>query len=198
MSTHVEGMVVGYPYWFHGDRTDPNPNYYKDLDGNPTTDEGLIGKSVSKGTMEVRLAVSRDGGKTWDRTVSRKAWIPHGAEEDSYDRLVRLDAPPLRMGDEDWFYASGYDGDHGSGAVGVQTEITGTLYTQKHNRYVSLQASDYMPQILITTEPIKVTGDTLQSPRMNYMDNFEASEIVVAGVCCGANLKCKNLQTLTA
>ena len=38
----------------------------------------------------------------------------------------------------------------------------------------------------------------LLSPRMNYMDNFEASEIVVAGVCCGANLKCKNLQTLTA
>ena len=36
----------------------------------------------------------------------------------------------------------------------------GGLYTQKHNRYVSLQAHN-VPQILIT-KPIKVTGKRLQ------------------------------------
>ena len=111
MSIHIEGMVLGFAYWFHGDRTHPNPELYGGADRLHTT-EGLIGKAVSKGTMEVRLVVSRDGGKTWDRTVSREAWIPHGKEQHSYDRNVRIDCPPLRNGDEDWFYSSGYDGDH--------------------------------------------------------------------------------------
>jgi hypothetical protein len=164
MSIHVEGLALGYAYWFHGDRTHPNPNLYGDGHNRPTTDEGLIGKSVSKGTMDVRLVTSRDGGQTWDRTISREAWIPHGTEQDSYDRLVRIDCPPLRMGEEDWFYCSGYDADHSAGNGYYHdrsnTEVTGTLYTQKHNRYVSLTAGN-VPQILIT-KPIKVTGQTLQ------------------------------------
>ena len=164
LSIHVEGMVLGFPYWFIGDRTHPNPEFYEDGHDHPTTDEGLIGKSVSKGTMEVRLVVSRDGAKTWDRTVSREAWIPHGTEQHSYDRNVRIDCPPLRNGDEDWFYCSGYDGDHCSGRGYYHdrdyTRIRGTLYTQKHNRYVSLTAGN-TNQILIT-KPLKVTGKTLQ------------------------------------
>ena len=163
LSVHVEGMVLGYAYWFTGDRTHPNPDMYRGAGGRVTTDKDLVGKSVAKGTMEVRLVTSRDGGKTWDRTVSREAWIPHGKEQDSYDRYVRLDAPPFRNGDEDWFYCSGYDGDH-SGFNYYHSrrnmKVRGLLYTQKHNRYVSLTAGND-PRVLIT-RPLEVTGETLQ------------------------------------
>jgi len=164
LSVHIEGMVLGFAYWFIGDRTHSNPKMYKSAGGRHTTNEGLIGKAVSKGTTEVRLVVSWDGAKTWDRTVGRKAWIPHGTEQHSYDRNVRIDCPPLRNGDEDWFYCSGYDGDHCSGRGYYHdrdfARIRGTLYTQKQNRYVSLTAGN-TNQILIT-KPLKVTGKTLQ------------------------------------
>ena len=152
MGVHLEGIVFGFADWFIGDDTHPT-----------VQDKGLIGTNTSKGTMEVRLVTSRDGGKTWDRTVSREPWIPHGREQNSYDRLVRLDCPPLRMGDEDWFYATVSDRDHASFG-GYSRDFIGTLqgalYTQKHNRYVSLRAGN-RARILIT-KPIEVTGDTLQ------------------------------------
>ena len=53
--------------------------------------------------------------------------------------------------------------DHGTQAGGYGRRapiIQGALYTQKHNRYVSLRAGNDR-QILIT-KPIKVTGKTLQ------------------------------------
>ena len=157
ISIYMEGMALGFAYWFHGDSTHSNPDFYNEK-------FRFIGKGVGKGTLEVRLVVSRDGGKTWDRTVSREAWIPHGAEEHSYDRCVRIDCPPLRMGEEDWFYCTGYDGDH-MAVKGYYHDretnlIRGTLYAQKHNRYVSLKAGN-TPQILIT-KPVEVTGKTLQ------------------------------------
>ena len=84
-------------------------------------------------------------------------------EQNSYDRLVRLDCPPLQMGDENWFYATVCDRDHASFG-GYTRDLTGTpqgaLYTQKHNRYVSLTAGNRI-RILISN-PIEVTGDTLQ------------------------------------
>jgi hypothetical protein len=113
--------------------------------------------------MEVRVVTSRDGGCTWDRTVSREAWIAHGTEEDSYDRQVRLDCPPLRMGDEDWFYATVSDHDHLGFRLNYRDrlgDVEGALYVQKHNRYVSMSAGN-RPQILIT-KPLEVTGKTLQ------------------------------------
>ena len=84
MSIHIEGMVLGFVHWFHGDSTHWNPDFYNER-------FRYIGKGVGKGTLEMRIAVSRDGGKTWDRTASREAWIPHGTRQHSYDRLVRLD-----------------------------------------------------------------------------------------------------------
>ena len=163
MGVHMEGIVFGFLQWFIGDRTHSNQKLYEDGHNKPTIEEGLIGKSVSKGTMEVRVATSRDGGITWDRTVSREAWIRHGEEQHSYDRLVRMDCPPLRMGDEDWFYATVYNGDHAGQNYyhnGTRSLIQGALYVQKHNRYVSMRSGN-IPQILIT-KPIKVTGKTLQ------------------------------------
>ncbi|HUT88565.1 MAG TPA: twin-arginine translocation signal domain-containing protein [Thermoguttaceae bacterium] len=38
----------------------------------------------------------------------------------------------------------------------------------------------------------------LKSPRMNYMGNFETSEILATGACYGPDLKCRNAQRLTA
>lgn len=163
MGLHIEGQVLGMAFWFHGDRTHPDPELYQDGHRRQTTEEGLIGKSVALGVMEVRIVTSRDGGKTWDRTVSREPWIPYGTEHDSYNRQVRLDCPPLHVGDEDWFYATVVDADHGTKADGYGHRapiIQGALYTQKHNRYVSLRAGNDR-QILIT-KPIKVTGKTLQ------------------------------------
>jgi hypothetical protein len=67
------------------------------------------------------------------------------------------------MGDEDWVYCTVANGNHGS-TMGYYRDRTailqGALYTQKHNRYVSL-ATENTPQILIT-KPLKVTGKTLQ------------------------------------
>ncbi|GIT31047.1 MAG: hypothetical protein Ct9H300mP1_30930 [Planctomycetaceae bacterium] len=37
---------------------------------------------------------------------SREAWIPHGSQPNSYDRLVVMYASPVRNGDEDWIYAT--------------------------------------------------------------------------------------------
>lgn len=161
MSVHIEGIVLEFALWFVGDRTHPNPQFYK-VFGRHTTDEGLIGKGVSISTMEVHLVVSRDGCKTWDRTVSREAWIPPRKEQHSYGRLVRIDCPPIQMGDEDWFYCNGYDGNHAHEHYHDRTTntIRGTLYTQKHSSYVSLKAGN-VGQILMT-KPIKVTGKTLQ------------------------------------
>ncbi len=152
MGVHMEGIVFGFAYWFIGDDTHPS-----------TESRGVIGTNTGRGTMEVRVVTSRDGGCTWDRTVSREAWISHGTEEESYDRQVRIDCPPLRMGDEDWFYCTVSNQDHLGFRRNYRDRVgysQGALYVQKHNRYVSLTAGT-RPRILIT-KPLKVTGKTLQ------------------------------------
>jgi len=148
---HTEGLVLGYGSWFMADHTRPDM---------AVLEQELIGRLHMKGPMDVRILVSRDGGYTWDRTVSRRAWIPHGAEHHSTDRCVILYAAPVRMGDEDWFYCNVMDGEHGAPYHDRQLKMRGALYVQKHNRYVSLTARDE-PQILIT-KPIRVSGKTLQ------------------------------------
>jgi len=162
---YAEGMVFGLLSWFHSDRTHP--------DGGPTPvaspDHPTVWPWCRKGTNEMRITVSRDGGKTWDRTSSRQAWIPHGTEHDSYDRLTISALPPIRMGDEDWFYVSAIDGDH----LGIRNDPDQSayyhhrlprhqvaLYTQKHNRYVSLTAKCF-EEVLIT-KPMVFDGDKLQ------------------------------------
>ncbi len=151
---YTEGLLLGYAEWLIGDQTRP------DL---AVLEQEMIGRVHMKGTMDIRVTVSRDGGYTWDRTVSREAWIQHGKEQDSYDRMVRIFTSPLPMGDEDWFYCSVVNGDHASGFDyyhGRKPKTSGALYVQKHNRYVSMTAGN-TPQFLIT-KPLKVTGKTLE------------------------------------
>jgi hypothetical protein len=116
----------------------------------------------------MRITLSRDGGITWDRISSREAWIPHGTEQDSYDRLVIGPLPPVRVGNEDWFYIDVINGDH----LGIRNDPERSLYyhgrlprhqvalyVQKHNRYVSLTARN-QPEVLIT-QPLDVIGGAL-------------------------------------
>ncbi|MSP12036.1 MAG: hypothetical protein EXR62_03660 [Chloroflexi bacterium] len=161
----AEGVIFGLLSWFHSDRSHP--------DGGPnlasTPEHPQIWPWVRKGSNEMRITISRDGGRTWDRTASREAWIPHGTEEDSYDRLVIGSLPPMRMGEEDWFYVTVIDGDH----LGIRNNAAQTpyyhqrlprhqvgLYVQKHNRYVSLSTRT-QPEVLITN-PVTVGGSVLQ------------------------------------
>jgi len=161
----AEGVVFGLLSWFHSDRTCP--------DGGPnlvsTPEHPDIWPWVRKGTNEMRITVSRDGGITWDRTSSREAWIPHGAEEDSYDRLVIGPTPPVHVGEEDWFYMGVIDGDHLITRNNPEQspyyhdrlpKHQTALYIQKHNRYVSMTARS-QKEVLIT-EPMTFAGASLQ------------------------------------
>ncbi|MFH1005904.1 MAG: hypothetical protein V1800_00190 [Candidatus Latescibacterota bacterium] len=160
----AEGVVFGLLSWFHSDRSHP--------DGGPNPEPSEAHPHrwpwCRKGTNEMRITLSRDGGKTWDRTSSREAWVPHGTEHDSYDRMVIGAVPPVRVGEEDWFYMSVMDGDHlairnNSGQTPYYADRLrrGQIarYTQKHNRYVSLRANNAR-EILIT-KPIVIAGDSL-------------------------------------
>lgn len=161
----AEGVVFGLLSWFHSGRTHPDggPNLQ------PSPQHPNVWPWCRKGTNEMRITLSRDRGITWDRTVSREAWIPHGTEQDSYDRLVIGALPPVRVGDEDWFYVQVINGDH----LGVRNDAGQTayyrdrlprhqvaLYVQKHNRYVSLTARNQ--QEVLITRPLTVTGGQLQ------------------------------------
>ncbi len=175
-------VALGLLSWFHSDRTHPEggPNLADTSKPVGHTDHWPW---CRKGTNEMRITISRDGGKTWDRKISRQPWIPHGTEQRSYDRLVISALPPITVGEEDWFYCSVVDGDHlvirnntdqqpyyHDRPAKSQT----ALYIQKHNRYVSLTANNYK-EILIT-KPIIIEGDRLQL-------NVDASRgIVRAGI----------------
>jgi len=165
---HTEGVVLGLLAWFHSDRTHP--------EGGPILrDPAQPGGHPDhwpfcrKGFGGTRITTSRDGGKTWDRTSSREDWIPHGTEQDSYDRIAWCGPTPVRVGDEDWFYATCISGDH----LGIranreqssyyrhrlQTQQVG-LYVQKRNRYVSLTARNFV-EVLIS-KPVTLEGETLE------------------------------------
>jgi hypothetical protein len=164
-SYYGDGLVFGLLSWFHSDRSN--------LDNGPVlktdADHPYLWPWARKGTVEMRITFSRDGGRTWDRTSSREAWIPCGTEQDSYDRLVISPTVPLQVGDEDWFYIGDYDGDQ----VTTQANAKRTtyysdrvrkggiaLYIQKHNRYVSLRTGSHK-EILIT-RPVTLEGKNLQ------------------------------------
>jgi hypothetical protein len=160
-----DGTVFGMLSWFHSDRSHPDagPRW------EPTPEHPAMWPWCRKGTNEMRITVSHDGGYTWDRAASREAWIPHGTEHDSYDRLAIGSLPPVRVGDEDWFYSLVIDGDH----LGIRNDTDQTayyrtrlprhqiaLYTQKRHRYVSLRTRSQKE--LLITKPFRIEGDTVE------------------------------------
>jgi hypothetical protein len=176
-----DGVVLGLLSWFHGDRSTPeggpvldknSPEMSGRRQGWPwpaTAENPSLWPWARKGTNEMRITLSRDGGRSWDRTSSREAWIPHGTEEDNYDRLIMFAAPPIRVEDEDWFYVGVMNGDHLVTRTDAQKSTRYTdrvrkgqiaLYTQKHNRFVSLRTKSQMQTLI--TRPFVISGDTLQ------------------------------------
>ena len=93
------GLWLGQVQLFHSDRTSPQYQW-------------PLGDGVwRKGTTEVRLVLSRDAGRSWQRVCGKEVWLPHSPEPHGFDRLV-FGTYPLRVNDEMWFYYMAYDGDH--------------------------------------------------------------------------------------
>lgn len=160
----ADGNLLGLLSWFHSDRTDPDGGPVLE----PTPEHPYRWPFCRKGTNEMRITTSRDGGFTWDRTSSRAPWIAHGSEEDSDDRLVITPQPPICVGDEDWFYMGLVSGDHLITRNNVVQSPYAhdrvakhqiALYTQKHNRYVSLAART--SRELLITRPVEVAENRL-------------------------------------
>lgn len=162
----AEGITFGLLSWFHSDRTHPEGGPRSDL----PTDRVAPWAWYRKGTNDVRVTVSRDGGRSWDRTVSRQAWIPHNPHPHAEDSLPYRPTPPVRVGAEDWFYVTCMDGDHLVVRNSLEQDsyyhdrvvrMNIALYTQLHNRYVSMRAPTAAPQVLIT-RPVQATGRDIQ------------------------------------
>lgn len=161
----TDGVTIGLCGWFHSDRSTAagGPNLTE------TPEHPYVWPWARKGTCEIRVMISRDGARTWDRTVSRKAWIPHGSAAVCPDRTLAWCLPPVYVGDEDWFYVYACDQDH-LNTLNTPEQQTyhhsrpsirnALLYTQKHNRFVSFRGRT-RPEVLIT-RPVTVDGEELQ------------------------------------
>lgn len=148
------GAWLGQLTVFHGDRS--NPQY-----------QWPQGDGVwRKGLDDVRLVLSRDAGRTWQRIAGKQTWLPYGPKPHSYDRLIYNTKEPVRVGDELWFYYPAYDGDH------LIFNRDGSLYepgfirttrtaraTLRLDGYVSLDANTKPGELL--TKPFRFQGDTL-------------------------------------
>jgi len=104
--------------------------------------------------VDIQLAVSRNG-KRWERP-SRKPFIPTGPNEGDWDfgnNSVPA-TPPIRVGDELWFYYSGRSTRHdeipNDGAIG--------LATLRADGFASMTAAE---EGTLTTKPLKLTGGKL-------------------------------------
>lgn len=93
------GAWLGEVIVFHSDR------------GNPQFEAPTIRGVWRKGITEIRLMISRDAGKTWQRVRGKDVWLPHHERDDGFDRLV-FGTYPVEVGDEWWFYYGCWDGDH--------------------------------------------------------------------------------------
>ncbi|MFN0195522.1 MAG: hypothetical protein ACKVT0_02155 [Planctomycetaceae bacterium] len=161
-----DGVAFGLVSWFHSDRTDRNGGPVL----KPDDEHPHYWPWARKGICDTRIVLSRDGGKTWDRTASRKPWIACSADEHAYDRQAYRPAPPVRVGDEDWFYMTSMEGDHlvTKNTPGqesyyhdrvVKMEIS--LYTQRHHGFASMRGGAAEPEVLIT-KPMLLNGERLE------------------------------------
>ncbi len=125
-----------------------------------------------KGLTELRLVMSRDAGKTWQRVGGKQVWMTHGNEEHGYDRLV-FGHYPIRVGDELWMYFSAWNGDHLAynydGSLyykeGFLRTVTTARATWRWDGYMSLDAGARGGELV--TKPLVFDGTGLAV-------NFEA------------------------
>jgi len=147
------GVWLGQLLVFHSDRSDLQ--YMM-----PTA------KNVwRKGTTELRLVLSRDAGKTWQRVCGKSVWLPCSPEPHGYDRLVFAQYP-IRVGNEMRLYHSVYDGDHlifnRDGSMfeeGFIRTARTALATFRPDGYVSLDARNSKGELV--TRALKFQGKAL-------------------------------------
>jgi len=110
---------------------------------------------TSNGVVDIQLATSRNA-RHWDRRI-RTPFIPTTPKEGAWDYGNNAPAtnPPIRVGDELWFYYSGRGTHHdevpNTGAIGL-----GTL---RVDGFVSMDAGAQGG--VLTTKPLRLTGRTL-------------------------------------
>jgi len=147
------GVWLGQLLVFHSDRSDPQ--YMM-----PTA------RNVwRKGTTELRLALSRDAGKTWQRVCDKTVWLPCSPEPHGYDRLVFAQYP-IRVGNEMRLYHTVYDGDHlifkRDGSLfepGFVRTARTALATFRPDGYVSLDAGEQTGHLV--TRALRFQGKEL-------------------------------------
>jgi len=146
---------LGFVAVFHSDRTSPeymppfieNENFHFAY--------ALPNYCTRKGTTDLQLVTSRDGGHSWNRVADRQVWLPHGTAENDVDRCAYT-GTPITVGETDHFYYTAKDGDHlerlHDGAFyykGRSPKWNAALATYPRDRYVSLSTGAY-PAILYT------------------------------------------------
>src|SRR6266545_4241948 len=148
------GAWLGQLLIFHSDRTDQQFRMPRPF---------IVWR---KGTTELRLVISRDAGKTWNRVGEKQVRLPHNPEEHGYDRLV-FGQYPLRVGDEMWLYYSAWDGDHlvykFDGSVyytdGFMRRVRTARATMRWDGYVSLDAGPQEAEVVL--KPVIFDGTNL-------------------------------------
>jgi hypothetical protein len=107
--------------------------------------------------IDIQLTFSRDG-RTWQRAGDRQVFIPNGPLPADFDHsMIFVMQHPIVVGDEIWFYYSGFSGRHWAtkrnepqgGAVG--------LAKLRLDGFVSIDAGDGE----VTTKPLRMSGDRL-------------------------------------
>jgi len=149
----VGDVWLGMLILFHTDRSNP-------LWGHPT-----IKNVWMKGTTDVRLMMSRDAGRSWQRVAGKQVWMPHHEQMDGYDRTL-YPSRSIRVGDELWLYYYAVDGDHMGWRANNTTyykdrmPITRTARAViRFDGYVSLQSGDATGSM--TTKRLSTSGRKL-------------------------------------
>jgi len=154
------------------------------------------GLDTGEGPIDVRLALSRDRGQTWEKTwhdaAGADAVVPRGPPGAFDHGMVFTANQPIVRDDRMILYYGGRDGGHGetssrSGAIGMATWPL--------DRFVSHRSKGEMGTI--TTVPTVVTGDELVlnvDPTVDGEDGHVEVEVLDRG---GAPLRGYERETST-
>lgn len=111
-------------------------------------------------TIDAQLAFSRDG-KRWDRLPARPPFIERGIEHGQareFDCGMVFPLPPVRVGDELWFYYTGHNVLHND--TGAQESAVG-LATLKRDRFIARRPVRPTEGALVT-RAFRCAGDDLE------------------------------------
>ncbi len=109
--------------------------------------------------ITVQLAFSRDG-KKWERLPTRDLFLALGGRGETgrdFDSGMVFAAPPVRVGDELWFYYSGWQGTH----KGWENESAIGLATSKTDRLIG-RRTEVGKEGALLTRSFRCEGDGLE------------------------------------